>query len=217
MSKSFVTPVGTAIWPKLNVPDTKWKPEGEYSVKLRLTGEDADKLRTMIDQAIEENFKKVQAENKKKTIKKAASTPYQEVRDDDGNPTGEFDFAFKLKAKVKNAKTGAEVTLKPVLVDAKKTPTNAEVWSGSRIRVSGSLNPYHTASIGAGVSLRLQAVQIIELKTGMGRGADAFTSMEGYVAEVGEGNDETPAHGDVSAATKMLAENGVSPANGSDF
>jgi len=37
----FITPRGIAIYPKLHKPDTKFKPQGEYSVKLRLAADAA--------------------------------------------------------------------------------------------------------------------------------------------------------------------------------
>lgn len=36
---AFVTPVGTFVYPRLHEPDTKWKAEGEYSVRLRMPGD----------------------------------------------------------------------------------------------------------------------------------------------------------------------------------
>ena len=44
--------------------------------------------------------------------------------------------------------------------------------------------PYYVAAVGAGVSLRLKAVQIIDLKTGGGADASAygFSATEGFTA-----------------------------------
>ena len=38
----FVSPKGTAVWPRLNEPDTKFKPEGEYTVSLAFDPNDKD-------------------------------------------------------------------------------------------------------------------------------------------------------------------------------
>ena len=46
-----------------------------------------------------------------------------------------------------------------------------QVWSGSEMKVSADMIPYYTAMAGAGVSLRLKAVQITKLVEG-GAGAD---------------------------------------------
>lgn len=38
MFERITTPFGEAIYPKLTEPDTKFKAEGEYSTKLRISG-----------------------------------------------------------------------------------------------------------------------------------------------------------------------------------
>ena len=48
---------------------------------------------------------------------------------------------------------------------------DAQIWGGSEIRVNAALYPYFVSSIGAGVSLKLRAVQVIAL-------------VEGYVQKV---------------------------------
>jgi hypothetical protein len=62
---------------------------------------------------------------------------------------------------------------------------DANVWSGSEMKVSAELIPYFTAMAGAGVSLRLRAVQITKLVEGgagnsKGYGFDEV--KDGYVA-----------------------------------
>jgi hypothetical protein len=46
------TPKGRALWPRLNEPDTKFKEEGEYSVKLILPADKAEPLMQLIDAAM---------------------------------------------------------------------------------------------------------------------------------------------------------------------
>lgn len=203
----FITPKGTAVYPRLNQPDTKYKPEGEYSAKIRLSEEDAAPLVAKIDALIEETFKEEQARliaaGKKAAAKtlKYADKPYKAVLDAEGEETGEVEFNIKMKAQY-TKKDGSVVKLEPKLFDA-ATPPNAlprttQIWGGSQIKVAGELNPFATA-IGVGMSLRLSAVQVIKLVSGSG-GGDAssfgFGGEEGgFEAEGSEFNSETKAEG----------------------
>ena len=77
--------------------------------------------------------------------------------------------------------------------DAKGKPLTGEtkVGGGSVIKVSYEVVPYYTAIAGAGVSLRLKAVQIIELKAYSGGGnaeSYGFGEEEGFEAD-DEDND----------------------------
>ena len=49
-----VTPMGKSQWAKIAVADTKFVADGEYSIRLRLKGENATKLQANIDKAIEQ-------------------------------------------------------------------------------------------------------------------------------------------------------------------
>ena len=56
------------------------------------------------------------------------------------------------------------------------------VWGGSEMKVSYELVPYHTTLVGAGVSLRLKAAQILKLVSGEGAAASSygFSKEEGF-------------------------------------
>lgn len=51
------TPIGTFRYPRLNKPDTKYKPEGEYSVKVRLPEADAQPLVDRLNALYEQHYK----------------------------------------------------------------------------------------------------------------------------------------------------------------
>ena len=203
---TVTTPVGTAIYPKLNTPDTKFKALGEYSVKLKLTAEEAQPIIDKYEAAVAAYFEEVKAElmkgdgkdkAKAKALKLAADKPYKPEFDDEGEETGNVVFNFKMPARI--ARDGKEdIVLAPDVFDAqgKKLAKVPEVWGGSRLRVSGQLRPFN-APIGVGVSLRLAAVQIIELRSGGARDASGY----GFGAEEGgfsadEAQPETPFSGD---------------------
>lgn len=179
----MVTPAGVAVYPRLTKPDTKFNPDGEFKLKLRLAEEDAAKVIAKIDAIHKENVAAVLKQTKKKP--KDATPPYSEVYDDEGNPTGEVEFNFKRKATIR-MKDGTTFEGKVDLVDAKKNPfpKDKSIYGGSVVKVAAELVPFATA-IGAGVSLRLKAVQVIKLVEGSGGSgaANAFDEEDGFEAE----------------------------------
>lgn len=198
-----VTPKGVASWPRLHEPDTKFKKEGEYSIKLKLSGSEAAELNAIIEQAHEASYEaakkqiaeaKAKEKNPKKRaeIKERADLPCKEVYEND-EPTGEYEFNFKMKASGVSQKTGKPWERKPAVFNAKGKPLSAEekakVGGGSVVKVSYEITPFYTAALGAGVSLRLEAVQVLELKSFTSRDANAygFGAEEGYEGEEREG------------------------------
>lgn len=202
----FKSPKGLAIYAWLNTPDTKYKAEGEYKVTMRFSGDDAVKLKEQvdgfiekaIDLAVEEAEEKARAKDPKAKFDKAkarakvklADKPYRVVEDEDQNETGELDFNFKSKASFIDKKTKETVNRTVPLFDAKGKKTGAIVYGGSELKVAYDVSPFSTA-IGTGVSLRLDAVQIITLKTGGARDAAGFGFGEEDGYEAGE--DDLPA------------------------
>ena len=174
------TPKGTAYWAKLFRPDTKFDADGVYSVKLRLPSAAAEKVTDYISNMMGESVEKAKKENPtKKGSIKPANPPYVDVYDADGNETGEIEFNFKQKAVIKTRRGTMEK--KPAVFDAKGKPItdDVDVGNGSTIKVAYEAIPYYTSMAGAGVSLRLTAVQWIDLKSG-GLGGFSFDAEEGY-------------------------------------
>ena len=70
-----------------------------------------------------------------------------------------------MKASGVNKSTQEKFTQRPQLLDAKKNPiaSNTSIWGGSIMKVAYQPVPYYTPMLGAGVSLRLKAAQIIKL------------------------------------------------------
>ena len=184
-AERFVSPKGTASYPYLTKPDTKFNPDGEYKVSLIVAGDDASKAIDFLTEQHEAAVAKAKKENAGKRVKEG-DLPF--IENDDGTVT----FKFKLKAKV-TPKKGDPFEQKPALFDAKGKPLvgDLKVGSGSVIKVSYEVVPYYTAIAGAGISLRLKAVQIIELKEYSGGGnaeSYGFGEEEGFEAD----EDGTP-------------------------
>lgn len=193
----FVSPKGIASYPYLTKPDTKFNPDGEYKVSLSVAGDAASKAIDFLLEQHEAAVAKAKKENAGKRVKES-ELPF--IENDDGTVT----FKFKLKAKV-TPKNGDTFEQKPALFDAKGKPLTGEtkVGGGSVVKVSYEVVPYYTAIAGAGVSLRLKAVQIIELKEYSGGGnaeSYGFGEEEGFEASEEDTQpfdaDEPPAGGD---------------------
>lgn len=183
----YVTDTGVAIYPYLIDPDTEYNAEGEYKVKLRLAP-DAEVYDTkraslgstqeFLDEMLEKAIEKAKQENKGRI--KEAEPPYQIDED-----TGDLLVNFKLKA-TGTTRDGKPFTQSPALFDAKGKPFEGEeLWGGSKLKVSFEVVPFYTKLIGAGITLRLKAAQVIELRQGGGASADSygFGEEEGYEEE----------------------------------
>ena len=158
----FTTPKGIAQYPWLSKPDTKFNEEGEYKVNLILSKKEAAPVIEQINAAFAENYK-VQEKEHGKDIK-TANPPYMDELDDDNKPTGNVIIKFKSKA-----------IYAPAIFDAKgNVMKDSNIWGGSEIRVNGSIAPYYVKLIGAGVALRLRAVQVIQYVEGGTGSADRF-------------------------------------------
>ena len=68
------------------------------------------------------------------------------------------------------------------LFDAKKNPIplSTIIWGGSKMRVAYNLVSYYTPMLGAGITARLKAVQVIELVEG--KDSNLFEKEDGYEA-----------------------------------
>ena len=176
----FITPAGIAQYPYLTKPDTKFNPDGEYKISLEIPAMEASNITAFLDGQHEASVAKAKKDNAGKKIKEG-DVPYS-INEE----TGAVTVKFKLKAKV-TPKIGDPFEQKPAIFDAKGKPVvDAKVGGGSKVKVAYELIPYYTAIAGAGISLRMKAVQIIDLKEfSGGAGADAygFGEEDGYEAE----------------------------------
>lgn len=176
----YTTPKGTAKYPWLSSPDTKFNPDGDYKVTLVLPVQDADTIVQFLDEQLALSEAKAKKDNPGKKVK-VADAPYK-VDEENGN----IEINFKMKAKV-TMQSGDSFDQKPALFDAKGKPlADVNVGGGSKIKVSYECVPFYTALIGAGISLRLRAVQVIDLvefSGGAAAGAYGFEEEDGFEAE----------------------------------
>lgn len=186
----ITTPKGIAVYPRLNKPDTKFKAEGVYSVRLRLSAEAAAPIikqidamaaqhlvdtTAMLEAKVEEatGAAKVKLQKEWEKLELSEDKPYRAALDKDtGEETGDFEFNFKMNATFTDRNTKVTKPMAPKLVDAKgNDASGVQVWGGSEVQIGGYLSPFYVAKTGVGVSLRLSTVRIVKLVSG---GGDSF-------------------------------------------
>ena len=179
----IVTPVGVSQFCWLNVPDTKFDETGHYKTNLIVNAKEGQAIVKSINDEVKKAVTIGAEKANGKEVKKA-NLPFEEEYVE-GKPTGNLIFKFKTKAKIMT-KDGKVIPNKVAIFDSQGKPmTDISIWSGSEMKVSAELIPYFTAMAGAGVSLRLRAVQITKLVEGgnansAGHGFDKVE--DGYVA-----------------------------------
>jgi hypothetical protein len=195
-SIKYTTPKGIAMYPRLTEPDTTFNANGAFTVKLKLSAEDATELMGIMDTVAEEAYqetkatleqkpddpKKIAAQKKSLAALAKAEPGYTLDCDEDGNENGDVILSFKMNHLI-TKKDKTTMKLWPKLFDAKGIAVKGKpaIFGGSELKVACTVNPYYTAGTGkVGASLRLSAVQIIKLVSGGGSGRFGFGAEDGY-------------------------------------
>lgn len=188
----LTSPKGIAVYPHLNKPD-EYKGKKRYKVMLRVSEEDFAGLKRRIDEAVDNAWDALISQVKPAARKQFSKHyPYEEEYDDNEEPTGNYLVKFTKNAEFEDKKGNIVETTLPLL-DAKRKPMTKAVWGGSTIKVAFFVFQYKNDSAkDIGISLKMQAVQVIELVSSGGAGAAAgyFEDEEGY-----EVDDATDANG----------------------
>lgn len=172
MAKNVVTPAGIAKFPHFDKPDN-YKGQEKYKGQVVISKADAAAFKkTHLDPFVAANQGTLQSKKPKLPLK-----PIE----------GSEDYSLSAKS-----------DYKPTVVDSKKTPLpeDTRVGGGSKIRMAVELYAYD-----GGVSLRLKAVQVLELvEYGNSAAAafdeveDGFTASDDFAEETkGSTNDESDA------------------------
>jgi hypothetical protein len=176
----ITSPKGVAVYPKLNRADTKFNEDGVYSTKLLVSKDEAKAFVTQVKQVLKDYYEET-CKTQKKAKLKLADSPWKETEDGEN-----LEINFKLPAKVKT-KSGEAIELRPALFDCKGHPTSELIGGGSVIKIGCEASPWFVPALGVGITLRLRAVQVLELKSPSsgGNSFEAFgfsSEEEGYVA-----------------------------------
>lgn len=200
------TPPFVALWPKLHEPDTKFNADGEFTVRAKFDPARPDVISFFdkINELVEQAYQKAQDENPKfKAVMKAVS-PIKPELDDNGDETGFMTMNLKKIARVTSKKDGKVYTFRVMLYDAQLNPLPSGVRIGGGSILRASFEPYayfNAKDKEAGISPRLEAIQVLDLKEWQGRdGASfGFDKEDGFDATQfasGEGEDEFDGEGE---------------------
>jgi len=185
MAKNIKVIQGTAMWAKVFEPDTKFNPDGDYSINIQMPVADAADMSEQLDQIVQAKFNEAIKEDPRLKNTLTTQPVCQTVYDrDTGDDTGNVEFKFKLKAKVRK-RDGSTYEQAPAVLDSKKVPMGKDtlVGNGSKVKVAFEPIPYVMPSTKkAGVSLRLKAVQVIDLVEYGNSATSVFDEEDGYVA-----------------------------------
>lgn len=222
MTKLITTPKGTALWTSLNRPDTKFKAEGVYEVKMAFDGDDeavqkmVAKLEKLRDEKYDEIVEELKADGKAGLASKIKKVAVFEIEEDPqtGEETGRLIKKFKMTASGVSKKTGKKWTRKPKLFNARgvelKVPPS--VGSGSVLKISFDPFPYYSPKDKeVGLSTRLEAAQIIELVSFGERDASGY----GFGEE--DGYDDVPEGRPVDDDDDMAADGGADDVDDDDI
>jgi hypothetical protein len=185
--EAITTAIGTAQYPWVNTPSTKFVPEGEYSCNIILTKQEGEAIIKKVEPILEKKQKEQAEESGKKV--KTYELPIQLEGD-----------TYVLKSKLKpvngKRKDGSEYTRSLGLFDSKGNPWDKAVMirGGSKVRLNVRPKTWFSPLLGVGVSLELLAVQVIELADGelSSQAAESFgfTEVEGGYVNGGETLDQ---------------------------
>lgn len=196
----IVTPIGISQYAWLTTPDTQFDADGHYKTNLIVSAKESQSVVKAIDDEMKKSITLAKEKTKGKEPK-MANLPFEEEIIE-GKPTGNLIFKFKTKAKI-ITRDGKVIPNKVAIFDSSGKPmVDANVWSGSEMKVSAELIPYYTAMAGAGVSMRLRACQIVKLVEG------GSSNAKGYGFESVKDGYEQP---------EAMAEENVSQETQADF
>ena len=163
------TPKGTAVFPSLQRPDTKFDELGMYKADLSVPLSEAKGLMDNLGEIFKRHTGKApnQSDN---------TMWYKQTDKDTGEETG--NVVFKIRVKNRMTKSGQLWDRKPVLFDAALKPIQVNPWGGTEMIVSMSVYAWNAGGK-MGVSLQPQAIQIINLVEG-GTSSHGFEATEGF-------------------------------------
>lgn len=182
---------GKARWAKVFEADTRYVPEGEYSIQVVLPEAEATEVCEQFNSMIEAKRAEAVKDNPKLTNVLSTHQPFEMDTDEAGTPTGDIVFKAKMKARVKS-KDGKVYEQKPMVVDAKKTPLDGStlIGNGSVVKVAVEPFPYMMpATKTVGVTLRLKALQVIDIVEYGNNAASIFEEEDGFVTTAVQKDD----------------------------
>jgi len=178
-NNTVITPVADAMWAKITEPQTSpYNSTPMYSMDMVFTPDEAEplqsKLTTILDDYYDEIHSGLNAAKAKSLVK---ADVFKEQVDKEGNLTGNL----LIKTKQYGQSMKGDTMPMPISDATGKVMKGFDklVGNGSRVRAKLYIKPYHMASTNqVGISLRLNAVQIVELNE-YSKAGDGFDNVDG--------------------------------------
>ena len=161
-----ISPIGTAKFPYLVIPDTKFDDRGTFKVDLIITEQEAKEIEQTAT-AMAKEFKKVDLEGNPSRKKWGLHLPLLPDVDQDGEDTGNMVARFKQLATIRT-RDGREIKKSILLFDSTGNRISGiNPYSGTSLAVAYIMSAYvNPTGRTYGVTFRLVAAQIIELVEG---------------------------------------------------
>ncbi len=213
------TPVGIGQYPYLETPDFDYNSAGDWKVKVFYdpSEDDVQKMCLVMDDLLEKAMvyftDQAKTAKDKKKVRPSENTPYYNETDDEDEPTGRIYINPKSIASGTTAE-GEDWKRHMPIFDPQGVMVTEKlnIGSGTKMRVSLELRAYYNKQSGVGLSLRLKAVQIIDLKQFSGGiqtaedagfdkiegsfNAETFESLTGSETDAGEETGESTPEAD---------------------
>lgn len=195
--ETIVSPAGIAKFPRLNKPETEVngktldKPRYKVTLVLDESAPGVAEFKAKLEKlhsvaiAVAEKARKADPKRAKKPLK-VNDTIRPHTDESGAEVEGKFEITAKTNAETKD---GTPKAIK--MFDAKGSVVSAKIGGGSTLKLSLSPDGYDS-NLGAGLSLYLNAVQIIDLQEFGGGNAKSFGfgEEEGYAAEEAPASEE---------------------------
>lgn len=178
----LITPKGIARFVAVQSPSFKFDKDGRYVLILAVPDAEAVNLRKELEALADKGYSQMCDEQGKKRLKRAELPLSQEVNEETGEPTGYTLINLSQRAVI-TPKDGEpyEVTVACFTAKRNPIPKTTQWGSGSKVRAKFEVAPYFSAGAGAGITLRLKAVQVIDLVPPTRcANADGFDEEDGY-------------------------------------
>lgn len=169
----YVTPIGTAQYPWLTEPDTKFNPEGVYKVNMVFDkSPELDFMLKDLSKMLEDFYQ--ETINNPKNAKVKSKIIKADLYGTVGEDSDKIFIRFKQNAVIKSIKGTFNAHI--AIFDSKGKPCqDAKIGGGSRIKICFTAAPYYVPSSRVcGLTLRPVAVQVIELKDIGGASAESY-------------------------------------------
>lgn len=183
------TPKGSVLFAHVFTPETYDGKEVGYTIQLKLNEIETKAFMAVIDEELE----KAKHSIKLKPGQKWAAEPFLGYRED---KDGDIVFKFKTASTI-TTKAGETLTRTVPVFDAHGRPIKEKIniGNGTIARVAYTLIPYWVSKVVNGIKLRLEAVQIIDLKEFGEKEASGYgfaNEEDGFSFEEKKDEESTP-------------------------